>query len=156
MPADTSIIDTLATPPLASLQQVRDTNGPFAHGQYRFTQFHTDGAFLLPAGDYSISGTYGCIVQVSGTIPARAGFQQGWVDPLGVIFASGERFHDLIAQVCLIHFLPITGAGIITEAHDINHLQETFLWPVTVLSPAHLGLYVGPNWSVDVFYLCVL
>ena len=156
MPTVTDIIDAISTPPLASLQQVRDTNGPFAAGHYRLSDFHTDGAFLLPAGTYSVSGTYGVIAQVTGTVPPAAGFQKGWVDPLGVIFDSGEVYHDLIGQVCLLHFLPITGAGIITEQHDLHQLGETFLWPALIGSAASVGLYVAPNWQIDLYYLCVL
>lgn len=156
MPVVTDIIDTVTSPPLATLQQVRDTNGPYAPGHYKFDHFHTDGAFLLPAGDYSISGTYGAIVQVAGAIPPDVGILNGWVDPAGVIFASGERYLSLIGQLVLLHFLPITGAGIITESHDIQHLQETFLWPALLGSAANIGLYVAPNWHLDVFYLCVL
>lgn len=156
MPTVTDIIDTVASPPLASLQQVLDTNGPFTAGHYKFSTFATTGGFLLPAGSYSISGTYGAIVQVHGTIPPRAGYKKGWVDPAGVVFASGEVYQDLIAQLNLLHFLPITGAGIITETHDIHKLQETFLWPALLGSAANIGLYVAPNWTVDVFYLCVL
>jgi len=156
MPTVTDIIDSITTPPLAALQQVRDTNGPFGPGNYKFDHFHTDGAFILPAGNYSLSTTYGVICQVSGSIPARAGFKKGWVDPLGVIFASGEIYQDLIAQVVLLHFLPVTGAGMITEQHDIHQLQESFLWPALLGSAANVGLYVAPNWNVEMFYLCGL
>lgn len=156
MPSITDIIDAVATPPLASLQQVRDTNGPYSAGSHTLENFHTDGAFLLPAGTYSISGTYGVIAQVAGTIPAAAGYYKGYVDPAGVIFASGENFLDLIGQVNLLHFLPITGAGIITEFHDLHHLSELFLWPSLLGSAAKVGLYVGPGWQVDLFYMCVL
>lgn len=156
MPTVTDIIDTLASPPLASLQQVLDTGGPYGPGNYKLSTFTTSGAFLLPAGTYSVSGTYGVIIQVNGTIPPAAGFRKGWVDPGGVIFASGEAYEDLIAQTNLLHFLPISGAGIITESHDLHHLQEVYLWPALLGSAANIGLYVAPNWHVDLFYLCVL
>jgi hypothetical protein len=156
VPSITSIIDTVATPPLASLQQVLDTGGPYGPGSYKLTTFTTNGAFLLPAGTYGISGTYGVIAQVNGIIPPNAGFDVGWVDPGGIIFASGEVWEPLIGQVNLIHFLPITGAGIITESHDLHRLQETFLWPALLGSAANVGLYVAPNWHVDLYYMCVL
>lgn len=156
MPTITDIIDTISSPPLAALQQVLDTGGPYGAGNYKLANFTTGGAFLLPAGTYSVSGTYGVIAQVHGAIPVAAGFYKGWVDPAGVVFASGERFNDMICQLNLLHFLPISGAGIITETHDIHHLQETFLWPALLGSAANVGLYVAPNWSVDLYYLCVL
>ena len=156
MPSVTGIIDTVATPPLASLQQVLDVRGPYPPGNYRLDTFDTNGAFLLPAGTYSISGTYGVIAQVAGPIPQFAGLDVGWVDPFGSIFASGETYEPLIAQLNLIHFLPITSAGVITNTLDMHRLQELMLWPALLLSPANLGLYVSPNWSVDLLYLCVL
>lgn len=156
MPTVTDVIDAIATPPLATLQQVRDTAGPYGPGSHTLDTFTTNGAFLLPAGTYGISGTYGVIAQVSGLFPAAAGRQMGYVDPAGVIFASGELYHDLIGQVNLIHFLPITGAGVITEFHDLHHISELFLWPSLIGSAAKLGLYVGPNWHLDLFYMCVL
>lgn len=156
MPSITDVIDAIATPPLASLQQVLDTNGPFGPGSHTLTQFHTDGAFLLPAGTYNISDTYGCIVQVNGVFPPAAGFQKGYVDPFGVIFGTGELYHDLIAQFNLLHTLPLTGAKLITERHDIHFNEELILWPGLIGSASTVGLYVGPNWHVDLYYMCVL
>jgi hypothetical protein len=156
MPTITDIIDTVATPPLAALQQVLDTNGPFGPGDYKFDHFHTDGAFLLPAGNYSVSTTYGVIAVARGVFPPAAGFSVGWVDPGGLVQSSGEVYHDLLGQVALLHFLPITGMGIITELHDLHRTIEAFLWPALIGSAANVGLYVAPNWSFDMFYLCGL
>lgn len=154
MPAVTDVIDAIATPPLATLQQVLDTGAPYGPGSHTLDTFHTDGAFLLPAGTYGVSGTYGVLVNVHGTIPPAAGLRKGWVD--GAIFASGEVYFDLIAQVVLLHQLPLTGAWVPTELHDCNALSQLFLWPALLGSPAKIGLYVGPNWNVDLYYMCVL
>lgn len=154
MPTITDVIDAIATPPLASLQQVLDTTGPYSAGSHTLTQFTTNGAFLLPAGTYGVSGTYGVLVNVNGSIPTAAGRQLGWVD--GAIFASGEVYYDRIAQVVLLHQLPITSAWVITEQHDCFGLSQLFLWPALLGSPAQLGLYVAPNWHVDLYYMCVL
>ena len=150
----TAIIDAVASPPLAALQQVLDTTGPYGPGSHTLTNFTTNGAFLLPAGTYSISGTYGCLVEINGTVPPAAGFKKGWVD--GAIFASGEMFYDSICQFNLLHILPVTGATIITEMHDCHFNSQVFLWPALLGSAAKVGLYVYPNWHVDLYYLCSL
>jgi hypothetical protein len=154
MPTSTSIIDTVSTPPLASLQQVLDTNGPFSAGDHTISTFVTNGAFLLPAGTYDIGGTYGVIVQAS-TFPASAGRVLGWND---VTFPtiSGDEYFDRIAQVCLLHQLPITGAYVITETFDIHLPSQLLLWPVYLGSAAKVGLHVFPNFAVELFWMCVL
>jgi hypothetical protein len=154
MPSITDIISTVATPPLASLQQVLDTNGPFVAGDHTISQFHTDGAFLLPAGNYDVSGTYGCIVQAS-SFPASAGRVLGWND---VTFPtiSGDEYLDRIAQVCLLHQLPITGAFVITNTYDIHFPSQLQLWPPLIGSGSKVGLHVFPNFAVEIFWMCVL
>lgn len=149
----TGIIDTITTPPLASLQQVLDTNGPFT-GDHTFTQFHTDGAFLLPAGNYDVSGTYGVIVQASTFSPA-GGRILGWNDA-SFPTISGDEYIDRIAQVVLLHQLPITGAFVITQTFDVHLASQTMLWPVYLGSGSKVGLHVFPNYAVEMFYLCVL
>jgi len=154
MPTTVDIIDAISAPPLAALQQVLDTAGPYGPGDHTLTQFTTNGAFLLPAGTYSISGTYGVLVTVNGSIPAHAGFTIGWNDV--TIFPSGDIYEDRIAQVVLMHTLPITGAKIITQLEDINLISQSVFYPLLVGTPATLGLHVSPNWHVDLYYLCVL
>lgn len=154
MPTTVDIIDALSAPPLASLQQVLDTGGPYGPGDHTLTQFTTTGGFLLPAGTYGVSGTYGVIVTVNGLIPPHAGFSIGWNDVL--FLASGDVYEDRIAQVCLLHTLPITGASVITEMVDINLVTQLVTWPLLIGTPATIGLHVEPNWHVDLFYMCVL
>jgi len=154
MPTTVDIIDAISAPPLASLQQVLDTNGPYGPGDHTLTQFATNGAFLLPAGSYSVSGTYGVIVQVNGVIPASAGFDIGWNDIS--ILASGDEYEQRIAQLVLLHTLPITGAKVITLQTDINTISQCVFYPLLIGTAATIGLHVSPNWHVDLFYLCVL
>lgn len=154
MPSVTSVIDTVTTPPLASLQQVLDTNGPYAAGDHTLQQFHTNGAFLLPAGDYDIGGTYGVIVQAS-AFPLAAGRLLGWNDATYPTI-SGDSYRDRIAQICLLHQLPITGAWIISETFDVHLPSQLFLWPVYIGSGGRIGLHVFPNFAVELFYMCVL
>lgn len=154
MPTVTDIIDTVASPPLASLQQVLDTSGPYAAGDHTLTNFVTNGAFLLPAGTYQVNGTYGVIVQAS-TFPSQAGRTLGWNDAAFPTI-SGDNYHDRIAQVCLLHTLPITGATIITDTFDAHFTSQLFLWQPLIGAGTRIGLHVFPNWAVELFYMCVL
>jgi hypothetical protein len=154
MPTTTDIIDTVSTPPLASLQQVLDLNGPFAAGDHTLLQFNTNGAFLLPAGNYDLGGTYGVIVQAS-TFPAAAGRQLGWNDATYPTI-SGDSYFDRIAQVCLLHQLPITAAWVITQTYDVFLPSQLFLWPTYLGSGARVGLHVFPNFAVELLWMCVL
>ncbi len=154
MPSTVSIIDAITSPPFVTLQQVLDTNGPYGPGDHTLTDFVTNGAFLLPAGTYTISDTYGVIVQVNGVIPPDAGFKIGWNDVS--ILASGDTYEDPIAQVVLLHTLPITGAKVIYAIETIRLISQTIYTPLLVGTALTLGLHVEPNWHVDLYYLCVL
>lgn len=154
MSSTVGVIDTVTTPPFAALQQVLDTLGPYSGGDHTISQFHTNGAFLLPAGNYDVSGTYGVIVQAS-TFPARAGRTLGWNDAAFPTI-SGDTYQDRIAQVCLLHNLPITGATVITETFDATLPQQLFMWPVYIGSGTKIGLHVFPGFAVELFFMCVL
>lgn len=154
MPTSTSIIDTVATPPLAALQQVLDTNGPYAGGNHTLDHFTTNGAFLLPAGSYDIGGTYGVLAQAS-TFPLSAGRLLGWNDATYPTI-SGDQYFDRIAQICLLHQLPITGAWIISQTYDLFLPSQLFLWPVYIGSGGRIGLHVFPHFAVELFFMCVL
>lgn len=149
----TGIIDSLATPPLSLLQQVLDDLGPYGAGDVTLSDFHTSGGFLLPAGTYSVSGTYGVIVQAS-LFPAIAGRELGWNDATFPTI-SGDTYFDRIAQLCVLHQLPTTGAYVISSTHDIFLASQLVLWPGLIGGPAKLGLHVFPNFAVDLFYMCI-
>jgi hypothetical protein len=154
VPATVDVIDSITNVPLASLQQVLDTGGPYGPGSHTLTDFTTAGAFLLPAGTYPVSGTYGVIVQVNGAIPPESGYMFGWND--AALLPSGDTYFDRFAQLALLHFLPITGAAVVTQLEDVRTISQLFLWPILLLSPAKIGLWVAPNMHIDLFYMCVL
>lgn len=155
MPTVTGIIDGLATPPLVSLQQVLDTNGPFSGGDHVLDNFHTDGAFLLPAGDYAVLTTFGVLVRTT-TIPARSGFTIGFNAVVGGQDVSADTFEDRIAQVCLLKSFPITSAILPVETVDVHMATQLILWPGLIAAPNHVGLHVFPGFSVDLYWMCVL
>jgi hypothetical protein len=154
MPTTVNVIDLLSGPELAALQQVLDTGGPYGPGDYTLSDFTTNGAFLLPAGTYSVSGTYGLIVQATGVFPPQAGFKIGWNDV--TIVASGDRYEDRIAQIVFLRTLPITGAKVIQQIADVTLLSQAFFLDLLVGPALTIGLHVEPNWHVDLYYFCVL
>jgi hypothetical protein len=154
MPLPTGVIDTVATPPFALLNPVRDTNGPYGYGDHTLVNFHTDGAFLLPAGNYDIGGTYGVIVDFNGTIPPYLGSSIGWSDPLS--FPKGDRYERRFCQLVLEHYLPIGGAWVPVMVEDVPFLTMFFSWPVLIGSGGRLGLHVEPGCSVNLRFMCLL
>ena len=154
MPSPTDIIQSITSPPFASLQQVLDTAGPYGPGDHTLTQFTTNGAFLLPAGTYDVGGTYGVIVRVNGTIPPAEGFKIGWSDPSSIYVENS--YYNPIVQVVQQHLLPITSAYVTTTIQWVNQLESWIPWNVLLGSGARVGLHVEPNWHVDLFYMCVL
>jgi len=154
MPTVTSIIDTLTTPPFASLQQVLDTGGPYS-GDNVLTTFTTTGAFLLPAGTYPVNGTYGMIVAFH-TVPPGAGRVIGFNGIVSGQDISADIWIDQVAQVNSIRALPITGAQLITESVIVHQGNQLILWSPYLGTGQTIGLHVFPNWKVDLYYLCVL
>lgn len=156
MPAVTDVIQALTTPPLASLQQVLDLNGPFSGGDHVINSFLTDGAFLLPAGTYGVSGTYGVVVRAT-TIPAAAGRTIGFNGVVAGQDVSLDLWHDRIAQIGILKSFPITGALYPTQVLDASYATQLFLWAAfSGSAPDHVGLHVFTNWAVDLYWMCVL
>src|SRR5262249_44717426 len=139
-----------------TLTQVLDTNGPYGPGDHTLPSFHTDGAFLLPAGTYQVNGTYGAIVSVNGAIPAFAGFDVGWNDPLGVIVWSGDEYEQRICQVNVLRNTALAPAWVGYQVNDVFLIQQVVRWEPFLGAGMQLGLHVDPNWHVDLYYLCVL
>lgn len=156
MPAITDVIQALTTPPLISLQQVLDTNGPFAAGDHTIDTFHTDGAFLLPAGSYGVSGTYGVIVRAT-TIPINASRLIGFNGIVAGQDESEDTFLDRLCQVVIYRSFPITGALYAIQRLDCQYATQLTLWSAfNGAAPDHIGLHVFPGWAVDLYWMCVL
>lgn len=155
MPSPTDIIDQLATPPLVALQQVLDTGGPYSGGDHVLDNFTTSGAFLLPAGTYSVNGVYGVVVRTT-TIPSHAGVGKGFNGIVGGQDQDMDNYLDRIAQVCLFKSFPVTGAIYAIQTFDVHYATQLFLWPGLIGGPNHIGLHVFPNFAVDLYYMCVL
>lgn len=155
MPAITDIIDTVSTPPLAALQQVLDTGGPYSGGDHVLSTFHTNGAFVLPSGTYQVNGTYGVLV-VASTIPIAAGHVVGFNGIIGGQDKDEDTYLDRIAQIVVYHSLPITGLYVATQRYDVHHTFDLNLWQPYLLTGSVIGLHVQPGFAVDLYYLCVL
>jgi hypothetical protein len=152
MPTPGGVIDQFLHPPLGLLNPVLDENGPYGPGTSTRSNFTTSGAFLLPAGTYAISGTYGVIAVVNGAIPPTAGFANGW-DDVGYPLLTGIRWDDRFAQVNVIHTL-LSGIAVITQQFDLHTLVNLATWDVAL--PAVIGIWVNPYMAIDLYYLCVL
>lgn len=149
-----SVIDQVLSPPIGSLNPVRDTNGPFTSGVHTFTSFTTDGAFLLPAGTYDIHGTYGLIATPT-NVPTPWGVEQGF-DSAGFWSQEGWRMDLRWAQLVIEHQL-FSGAFAPVEFRECHYLAEMMLWPFRLIGGDQLGLWVPPGGaSVHIDYLCLL
>lgn len=155
MASITSLIDTIATPPLVSLQQVLDTSGPFASGDHVIDNFTTGGAFLLPAGTYAVAGTYGVVIRAT-VIPAAAGRRVGFNGIVGGQDVSADEYFDIFAQLVLLKSFPISGAIYPIQVESIQRATQLVLWNGWTAAPNHIGLHVFPGWTVDLYWMCVL
>lgn len=152
MPAVGSVIDQFLHPPLGILNPVLDTAGPYGPGSSTRSFFTTTGAFLLPAGTYPVSGTYGIIATVHGAIPAPFGFEAGW-DDVGYPLTSAIRYDQKLCQINVIHQL-LSGVAIITQQFDMHHLSDFMTFDVAL--PSVIGIWVNPAMAIDLYYLCIL
>lgn len=153
MPVLTGVVDSLAFPPLGSLNPVLDTSGPYAFGDYNLTTFTTTGAFLLPAGTYQVHGTYGVIV-VPATIPAAWGQSIGY-DSGSAIGNEGNVYENRFCQLVPQHQL-LSGFWASLDYIDVRQVGLMSLWPFRLVGGDRLGLHVEPGTAVDLYYLCVL
>jgi hypothetical protein len=154
MPVPTSVIDSIAFPPLGSLNPVLDTNGPYGAGDHTLTTFTTSGAFLLPAGTYQVHGTYGVIVVLNGALPPSWGYDIGY-DSGGALGGEGFRYHNRFCQLVPMHQV-LSGFYLPLEYFDVHHIPDSILWPFRLIGGDTLGVHVSPGVAVDLFFLCVL
>lgn len=152
MPTPSGVIDQFLHPPLGLLNPVLDDSGPYGPGTSTRSTFSTAGAFLLPAGTYNVSGTYGIIAVVNGAIPATFGFESGW-DDVAYPLTSGIRYAERFAQINVIHTL-LSGVAVITQTVDVHQLSQMLIFDVAL--PAVIGIWVNPAMAIDLYYLCIL
>jgi hypothetical protein len=136
-----SIIDTLTGLPLGVLTPSVDTLGPYGPGNHRLTQWR-DGATTR-----NVSDTFGVVVQISGAIAPQLGRAPGFDDGGSV---NLQTYHQRITQLATLHQL-LGGAWVPTQTIDIYYAPQLVRWVESL--PGVIGLYVGPTWSVDLYYL---
>jgi hypothetical protein len=154
MPAPTSIVDVIASPSIGLLNPVLDTSGPFGAGSHVFTTFTTGGAMLLPAGTYQVHGTYGVIVVPNGAIPVTWGHTTQF-DGGGPLDPVGDRYDNALCQVVPEHQI-LSGFYLPIDRVEVHYVPEVIFWPFRLVGGDQLGLWVSPDITVDLFYLCVL
>ena len=69
---------------------------------------------------------------------------------------SMDKFFDPIAQVVMISSLPITSAKVPTDVFEVQFATQMFLWDARFATFEAIGLHVFPNFSFDLFWMCVL
>jgi hypothetical protein len=138
-----TIIDFALSPPIGVLKPILDAAGPYAAGN------HTLGTYTAGIVAVPVELSFGVILQAAGTFPPAAGFVVGYDDGVNVV---RDEYFDRIAQLSVQHQLQ-TGAWVVTQEVDSFVLSTVIRWREAL--PGRIGLYVSPNWSVDLFYLVV-
>lgn len=141
---DVSIIQTISQLPLGVLSPFLDADGPFTAGNHALTTWH-DGVTLR-----NVSDTFGVIVQINGAIAAQLGRVTGFDDG-GIVVL--DEYEDRIVQVAVLHQL-FGGAWIASQISDIFVAPFMIRWAEAL--PGKLGLYIGPTWSLDLYFLRAL
>jgi hypothetical protein len=143
----TGLIDLALHPPLGTLTNHLDSNGPYTAGSHTLTTWN-DGGTTKP-----VSNTFGVLVIANGAIPIKWGYQIGWDDPITA--AGGTYYEGRIIQVVVQHQLLLgLGGWVDSEIFDINRAMTLCLWATAL--PGRIGLYVAPGWAFDLQYLLAL
>lgn len=139
--ATVGIIDTITKIPLGLLTPALDGNGPFGHGVHSLTTWKDGGTTR------NVSDTFGVVVQVSGAIAPQLGRLLGFDDGGAV---NLDVFQDRIVQVAALHQL-LGGAWVADQVQECYYAPQVIRWVEDL--PGKIGLYVGPTWSVDLYFL---
>jgi hypothetical protein len=151
----TTIGSTIIQPAVSLLRPVLDENGPFGFGSHTITDFLTTTAHgLLPAGTWPVGGTYGVIVQPSGSIPVAWGYELGY-DSGGSIGAEGWVYENRFAQLIVMH-QAIGGSYVTMSVTDCHSLQTYIPMDLVIGGGDRIGLYPSAGVSVDLYFMCLL
>jgi hypothetical protein len=136
--------DQFLHPPIGTLRQHLDGNGPYGPGTHTLTTWSLDGA------DHDVSDSFGVLAQVNGAIPSSWGYKDGWVSPDAQYDA--QHYYNRICQLVVQQFLG--GAWITTQLLDAQDILVAMLWEVAL--PGRLGLWVPPALAIDLYFLRIL
>lgn len=143
----TGVIDQFLHPPVGTLTNKLDANGPFGAGSHTLSTWSDAGV------SKDVSNTFGCIAIANGAIPIEWGLTLGWNDP--VTAAGGTYYEGRVLQVVVQHQLLLGLGGYIdTQTFDLNRAFNVMLWEEAF--PGRIGLYVAPGWSFDLQFLLAL
>lgn len=142
-----NIIQQFLHPPVGTLTNKLDGNGPYGPGAHTISTWDDGGS------SRDVDDTFGAIAIVNGSIPVNWGYTLGWNDPITA--AGGTYYQSRVLQVVVQHQLLLgLGGWIDTETFDLNRAFNLMLWSEAL--PGRLGLYVAPGWSFDLQFLMAL
>lgn len=139
------IIDSFVRPGFDKLATYRDYLGPYT-GNNTLTQWSETAGPIFTR--WSVSSSFGVVVNPEGPIPTGWGFREGWSD-------------DATAHVCVQWTPPFGRLYVQTQLANGFYLTTSIVtldvFPCMVTwvdaPAARLGLWVAPNISLELFYL---
>jgi len=141
---DVGIIQSFTQLPLGLLDTAVDLAGPYGPGIHSLTTLNNGGTIR------NVSDTFGAVFQISGAIAPKLGLTPGYDD--GVAF-SGDEYSSRVLQVVQL-FQVRSGKWVGAAVTDMFRMPYLLRWVED--QPGKIGLYVGPTWSVDIYYLITL
>ena len=143
----TGVIDTILHPPVGTLTNKLDTNGPYTAGSHTISTWNDSGTAR------NVSNTFGMIAVVNGAIPTHWGRELGWDDPITAF--GGTYYQGRVLQVVVQHQLLLGLGGYVdTQIEDVFQAAKIMTWNEAL--PGRIGLYVAPGWSFDLQFLMAL
>lgn len=138
------IIDVINNLPIGLLQPRLDGNGPYGPGNHSLTTW-SDGGVTK-----NVDNTFGVVVQISGSIAPYVGVTYGFDDGGEVVT---DVYEQRITQLVTLHQM-FGGNWVATSVVDVFVAPYLIRWVEAL--PGKIGLYVGPTWHVDLYYLLAL
>jgi len=141
---DIGIIQSFTQLPLGLLDVALDAAGPYGPGNHALT------TWMQGATVRNVSDTFGVVIQINGAIAPKLGLIPGFDDG-GTI--QLDLFQTRILQVAQLFQLR-SGTWVAADARNVNYAPYLLRWVED--QPGKIGLYVGPTWAVDLYYLITI
>jgi len=143
VPSAAGVIDFALHPPIGFLTPRLDTAGPYAGGQHLLTTWNDSGTVR------NVSDSFGVMVQQTGSIPTKLGFQLGFDNGL----QEGYEYEFRTIQLVVQHQM-LGGFWAVTQRIESHTMGDFYLWAEAF--PGRLGLYILPVLSFNLYFLRAL